>query len=152
MIRRWDIMLEDDRWNKMINVNCTMGQTYAERGTHSDDVEQDTNSEFMESFNTTILSERTEMVDDLKQTKHKKLKKPSGKTFTRSRSTMKEEINQCVESFTEVAKSLIGSRKTTTPMDELLDLIKAAIDILNNTEDVEVASPFWLNAIEILEN
>lgn len=48
------------------------------------------------------------MVDELKQAKHKKLKKSSEKTSMQSRSTMKGEFTQCIESFTEVAKSLIG--------------------------------------------
>lgn len=37
----------------------------------------------------------------------------------------------------EVTKSLIGSRMTTTPVDELHDSIMVAIDILNNKEGVK---------------
>lgn len=42
----------------------------------------------------------------------------------------------------EVAKSLVGTRKTTNPADELRDSTEAATDILNNTEGVKVASSF----------
>lgn len=62
----------------------------------------------------------------------------------RSRSTAKGEIKQCVEFFTEVGKFLIGSRKTTTLADELCNLVKAVVAILNNTEAIEMASPFWV--------
>lgn len=34
---------------------------------------------------------------------------------------------------------------------ELLESMKDAIDILNNMDDVEVASPFWVNTMEMLE-
>lgn len=47
---------------------------------------------------------------------------------------MKWEITQCIESITEVAKSLIESRKVMTLADELRDSIETAIDIVNNTE------------------
>lgn len=63
----------------------------------------------MESFNTTNISDVTDVVDDLKQTRKKKLKMSAKKGPTRSRGTMK------VESFTEVAKSLIGRKKETNP-------------------------------------
>lgn len=49
------------------------------------DVDYDTQSESMESFNTTILSDATNMVDELKQAKGKKLKKSVEKTTTRPR-------------------------------------------------------------------
>lgn len=57
-----------------------------------------------------------------------------------------------MESFTEVVKSLIGSRIMPTPANELCNSTKVALDILKNTECVEVASPFWVNSIEVLEN
>lgn len=65
---------------------------------------------------------------------------------------MKGEITQCGESFVEVAKSLIGSRKTTTPIDELPDSIKPAVNVFNKTKGVQVASPFWVDMSKILEN
>lgn len=96
----------------------------------------------MESNNTNLLSDATDIVKELKTARNKKVKKSSEKTPTLSENTMKGEIIQCVETFMEVTKSLTGSRKRVKPSDELSDSIKAAIDILNNTEDVEVASPF----------
>lgn len=65
---------------------------------------------------------------------------------------MKEAITQCIKSFMEVAKSLIGSRKMTTPQNDLWDSSKASIDILDNIEGVEVRLPFWVNATEVLKN
>lgn len=41
---------------------------------------------------------------------------------------------------------------SATPNSKLPKSIKAAIEILNYTEGVEVASPFWVNAMEVLEN
>lgn len=38
------------------------------------------------------------------------------------------------------------------PAAELRESMVAAIEILNNTEGVEVASPFCLSTIEVLEN
>lgn len=35
---------------------------------------------------------------------------------------------------------------------KLRDSIKAVIDIINNMEVVEMASPFWVNSTEVLEN
>lgn len=61
---------------------------------------------------------------------------------------MKEDINQCVESFTEVAKSLIGSRKTTTPMNELRDLIKAATLIYSTTRKA-LRWPRWFGLMQL---
>lgn len=58
---------------------------------------------------------------------------------------------QCVESFTEVAKSLIKSRKMTTLANQLHDSTKAVIDILNNREGVKVALPFWLTQLRPLK-
>lgn len=40
----------------------------------------------------------------------------------------------------------------TTPVEEFHDSIKNYIDILNNMERIEVASPFWDNASEVLES
>lgn len=59
-----------------------------------------------------------------------------------SKNTIKGELTQCMDSFIEVAKSLIGSRTMTTPTEELRYSIKAAVDILNNTEGVEVGHLF----------
>lgn len=53
-----------------------------------------------------------------------------------------------MESFIEVVKSSIGSRKMTIPKDELLDLIKVATNILNNTEDNVVASTFRVKSLK----
>lgn len=70
----------------------------------------------------------------------------------RNQSIIKGEISQYIESFTEVAKSFIDLRKAYTPAAELSESIKAAIDILNNMDGVEVESLFWVNAMEVLEN
>lgn len=43
-------------------------------------------------------------------------------------------------------------KQTTTTTYELRNPIKAGIDILNKTEGVVVASPFYVNATEVLEN
>lgn len=65
---------------------------------------------------------------------------------------MKRDITQSVKFFTEVEKSLFGTRKETNPTNKLWDSIKATIDMLNSTEGVEMASAFWFNATEVLEN
>lgn len=52
----------------------------------------------------------------------------------------------------EVLKSLIGTKKETNATDGLCNSIKAAVEILNNTNRVEVGSPFWVNTTEVLEN
>lgn len=52
--------------------------------------------------------------------------------------------------FIEVV-NLIGSRKSMTPSNKPYDSIKAAIYILTNTESIEMALPFWVNAIEVLK-
>lgn len=78
----------------------------------------------MESFNATIVSNSTEIVDELKDARKKKLKKSVEKTPPWSRSTMKWEIKQSVESFTEVAKSLIELRKVVNSAEELSDLLR----------------------------
>lgn len=54
------------------------------------------------------------------------------------------EILPNVDSFTEVAGHWLGK---ATPTDELRDPIKAAIGTFNNTEGVEVASPFGLTQL-----
>lgn len=112
----------------------------------------DTHSDYMESYNTNLLSDATDGIEDLKAARGKKLKKSSEKTPTRSRKTFKGDISQCMDTFTEVAKTLIASKSSMTSSGVLTDSIKAAIDILNNTEGIEVASPFWVSATEVLEN
>lgn len=104
----------------------------------------------MESFNTIVL-DLTEMVDELKQARKKKLKKYVEKTPMRCRSTMKGKITQSVESFIEVVKSLIESRKVVNPANELHDSLKTTIDILNSTKGVKVATPFWVSTMEVLK-
>lgn len=47
-----------------------------------------------------------------------------------------------MDSFKEVAKSLIDAREALAPSLEQRESMKAAIDILNNTDGVEVARPF----------
>lgn len=46
----------------------------------------------MESFNTTIVPDASDMVEELKQARKKKLKKYAAETPMRLRSTIKEEI------------------------------------------------------------
>lgn len=45
--------------------------------------------------------------------------------------------------FTEVAKSLIKSRKSVTLAVEFHEPVQAAIEILNKMDGVEVDRPFW---------
>lgn len=117
-----------------------------------DYVDHDNQSEFMRSFNTITLLDATNMVDDVKQARKNKLKRCTEKALTLSRGTMKGEITQCIESFIEVAKSLIGTRKETDFADELRDSVKAVVDILNNMEGVEITSPSWVNVTKVLGN
>lgn len=49
----------------------------------------------------------------------------------------------------EIAKSLIESRKSATLTSKLR---KVAIDILNHSKGVQVASLFSVSVIEVLEN
>lgn len=74
------------------------------------------------------------------------------KTPPRSKNIVKGDIPQCMESFTEVAKSLIDSKKAFIPASKLCEPMKAAINILNNMNGIEKASPFMFNAMEVLEN
>lgn len=90
----------------------------------------DGQSKFMEFFNTATPS--SDVVDDLKHARNKKLKKSTEKGPSRFRGTMKGGIAQCIESFTEVAKSLIETKKETNPFDGLRHSIKIEVDILNN--------------------
>lgn len=78
------------------------------------------------------------------------MKKSVERAPARSRGSSKGEITQCVDRFTEVAKSLVGEEIHKS--DRLTVSIKAAVDILNSTEGVEVGSRFWVNATEVLEN
>lgn len=112
-------------------------------------------SEFMESFNTTNCIEpfntttfNTDIVEDLKSGRTKKLKKNIEKGSTPSHGSLKGEMTHCICTFTKVATSLMGTRKETNNFGS----IKTAVEILNNMEGVEVASPFWINATEVLEN
>lgn len=114
-------------------------------GSVYDYVDRDNQSEFMRSFNTITLLDATNMVDYVKQARKNKLKRCTEKALTLPRGTMKGETTQCIESFTEVAKSLIGTRKETESANKLRDSIKAVVDILNNMEGVEIASPSWVN-------
>lgn len=43
-------------------------------------------------------------------------------------------------------------RKVVTATKELLNSIKTTIYILDNTEGVEIATPYWVSATEVLEN
>lgn len=52
-----------------------------------------------------------------------------------------EDISQCMESFKKVAKFL-DARKASTPASEWHESMKAANDILNSKDVVEVASSF----------
>lgn len=122
------------------------------KGPTPDEVDHDTHSEFLESFNTTVLLDAASVVDELKTAKNNKIKRFSEKLPTHSGNTIKGEITQCVESFIEVAETLIIQGQTTTPNDALRHSIKAASDILNNTEGVKMASPFWVNVTEVLKN
>lgn len=49
-------------------------------------------------------------------------------------------------------KSLINSRKSSTLAVELHESMKDAVDILNNTDGVEVDSSFLVKAMEVLED
>lgn len=50
------------------------------KGSTYDEVDHDTQSDFMESFNTTIVSNSANMVDELNQVRKQKLKKSTEKT------------------------------------------------------------------------
>lgn len=65
---------------------------------------------------------------------------------------MKEDISQCVNTLTEVAKSLIETRKEATPSATLDKHMKTIIDFLKQTEGVEVTSPFWMSQREAPKN
>lgn len=78
------------------------------------------------------------------------MKKSIEKGPARSRGSSKGKITDAVDRFTEVDKSLVDSETHTT--DRLHATIKAAVDILSRTPGVEVGSPFWVNATEVLEN
>lgn len=56
------------------------------------DVDSDTHLAFMDSFNTYVLLDPTDMVDELKIARNKKLKESSEETPTRSKNTVKGEI------------------------------------------------------------
>lgn len=120
----------------------------SEGHTH-DEVDHDTQSDFVESFNTTIFLDGIDMVNELKQARKKKLKKSVTKTPTRSRSTMKGEITQCIKSFKEVAGPLMESRKMTTPSKGGCQLKQL---LIFSTDNVKVALHFWVSANEVLEN
>lgn len=76
------------------------------------------------------------------------MKEVVGKTSTRSKISIKGDISQYIDMLTEMAKLLIEVRPATT----LDKYIKIPIEILNQTEGVKVASLFWVNAMEVLEN
>lgn len=65
---------------------------------------------------------------------------------------MKGDSTQYVESLHQGGPIPDRGEEATTPTDELHDSIKVAINILSNSEGVEVASPFWANATKVLEN
>lgn len=117
-----------------------------------DEDARDKHSEGKESHNTNLLSDATDGIEELKAARSKKLKKSSEKTPTHLRNTFKGDISQCMDTFTEVAKTLITLKSSMTSSSMLTDSIKGVIDILNNTEGIEVASPFSVSATEVLEN
>lgn len=61
----------------------------------------------MELFNTTIVSESIEIVEELKKARKKKFKKSVEKTHTPSRNTIRVEIKQSVGSFTKVGQIFV---------------------------------------------
>lgn len=77
-----------------------------------------------------MVDDLTNMVDEVaRKTKMKKVTKnipPLSKRMT------KREISQCMESFKEVTKYLIESRKLATPAAELHESMK----VLNNTTEL----------------
>lgn len=91
-------------------------------------------------------------MDDLKQVRKRKKKKVVVKTPLLSRVNAKGDIAQCIYTLTEVAELLIETRQEGTPAIALDKHMKTAIDILKQTEQVEVARPFWVSAMEVLEN
>lgn len=70
------------------------------------------------------------------------MEKATEKTTMLSRISAKGDISQCVNTLTKVAKSLFETRKEVTPAAALDKHMKTAIDILNQKEAVDVASPF----------
>lgn len=47
---------------------------------------------------------------------------------------------------------MIESMKEVTPVAPLDKHVKIAVKILNQAKDVEMASPFWVSVMEVLEN
>lgn len=47
---------------------------------------------------------------------------------------------------------MIELKKIATPTYKLCDSVKTAIDILDHMEGFEVAKPFWVTAMKVLEN
>lgn len=127
----------------------TGNESMPSRGpTHDDDIDHESQTKFTESFNTTTHELTRRLIEVGQEDKLKKWLK----RHYRDQNIIKGEISLCIESFTEVAESFIDLRKAYTPDAELSGSIKAAIDILNNTDGVEVESLFSVNAMEVLEN
>lgn len=94
--------------------------------THEDDdVDHESQIEFMRFFNTTI--DLTDAVDELKQVRKRKLKKVADKIPPDSKNFVKGEISQCMKSFLEVVECLIDSRKAFTPALKLHESMKVSL-------------------------
>lgn len=106
-----------------------------------DELDMDVQAEYMEPFNIAVLLDSAD-VDDVKHILSKKRKTSIDKLPTRPRNAMKGELTQCVQYFTEVTKAMMSHRQSTTQPETLSQSIKASVDILNNTEGVEVGSAF----------
>lgn len=130
---------------------CGSHQWTQGEGPVGDDVDMENHMNFLESQDTTTVSGTQDMVDELKQASKIKTKKTTKRTPTCSKNIAKEDILQCVESFMEIFKSLIELRKSST-LNQNSVAHEGSIEILNHTEGVEVAIPFWVNAMEVLVN
>lgn len=128
----------------------TNDESLPSEGPSQEYFDHDDCSKLIESYNTTNLYDATNVVEELKYARAKKLKKAIKKGLMRSRGSLKREITQYVDSFTEVAKFLIGGETHTT--DRLHASLKGVVDIIYSTEGVEVGSTLWVNTIEVLEN
>lgn len=106
----WDFMIKEFQYkplqfkeeldNLFIDNSATKENAWAPTGDNPipyegpmpDDLDQDTHTEFMESFNTSVLSDAAD-VDELKHIRSSKLKRSTEKLPTHSRSTMKGETS-----------------------------------------------------------
>lgn len=93
-----------------------------------DDVDRESYTKFMESFyNQSVKPDRYGRLTEAR--KEKKNWRKLLKRHLRAQKTLSRTKMKCMESFIEISKSLIDSRKGSTPVTKLLKSMKATIDI-----------------------